>query len=167
MDEELKIKILDKSVIYRGTIIDIAITLEKSIERSIIRYITPDFPTQVKIINQLSDFLSFESKRASLKSICDQQCIEKGISKTNTKGYPHSKLFNEIAELMKVRNVFAHYLTLTFGEAQVRFPEIGFIHFKFATDVKWYNDNSISDLVKRFKDAIVEIDALSSFDGKQ
>ena len=136
--DEYKI-ILNKAWIARGSIINETSLLEKHIEQIIANYFCSNSDIGDELINViLSEKMTFDAKRHTLRYV-----IEKSHTKFNSE---NSTWFNDMEQIMKDRNIFAHYPLDTRPESFNEYKNsnrIGFTRFRNKIEVIYYSDEDL------------------------
>ena len=103
------VEYLKQSYYYRGWIISEFASLEKQIETFIMKEMDVLDSCGYEMQTIILDRLTFEAKRASLKTILEDKFNRAGFQKTTRNSYPFKSLLIELNQLNELRNQFAHY----------------------------------------------------------
>ncbi len=152
--------ITQSSAFYRGSVLNECIFLEKTIDDFIVKDISFDADTQIRIFHILLDRMTLESKITAFTYILDEAQDKSGFAKTNTKGYPHKQLIKRLRMIKDERNFFAHYAPLINADALEFYPQVGLINFRDKTKIEFYNDDRIKDILKLIHEVMGEINKM-------
>ncbi|WP_158798110.1 hypothetical protein [Pedobacter sp. L105] len=159
--EEIFGQINERSIFYRGSILNFCIALEKAMDLFVASYLTNDRYKQQEIMVLLLDRMTFEGKRTTVKSILYKAEEKAGFVKTKKNSYKHSALIEEIREINQIRNYMAHYLLATYKEAYERYPEeIGFIEFRDSPKCFWMNHETFVNMMNKISHAHDQMNSL-------
>jgi len=148
------------AIMFRGTILGECINLEKMIDDFIVKDISFDEDTQMKIFTTLLDRMTFESKITAFTAILDEAQDLAGFVKTNTKGYPHKDLIKKLRIIKDERNYFAHQIAWISIDALIYYPDVAFANFRDKTKIELYNSERVLKMVELIHRAVDEIQDL-------
>jgi hypothetical protein len=144
---------------YRGYFIAEFAKLERVIDSYLATYFTDDPKKVYYMISILIDRIPFESKRTALKVMIDNKDDEDfKAGKHGNKKVNHKKLLEDIRKLAHIRNYFAHYLALTFGEKYQQ--AISLAQFRDGLNIIHYSHEAFFEEIDKItlsRDAIVAL----------
>lgn len=133
----------------RGRFIDYFSILEKTIEEFISEYFTNDYNRGIELSDIILDRLTFDAKRASMRSIVRVMMNEGKFQKLKGKPIPNDEYFSELKALSDHRNKFAHY-PLAFPFKQGEFGNvIGLDEFRDYIKTEWYNQQRYDSIISK------------------
>jgi hypothetical protein len=136
------------SIMFRGSILNACIGLEKTIDDFIAKDISFDEKTQLRIFSILLDRMTFESKITAFTAILDEAQDLAGFKKTKTKGYPHKELVKNLRIIKDERNYFAHQSAWLQAEAIRYYPQVAFVNFRDKTKIELYNNERATKMIE-------------------
>lgn len=147
--------LVQKSIYWRGEIMNDTVVLERTMEACIAVYITADLDIRSELFELVLDRMTFESTRTSFANVLIKMFGEE-MYKTKYKS-----LIEDVRKVIIQRNYFAHYMINTTPEAIEKFPkEIGFIEFRDSTKTHWYSEQKYKDYVLKITLCVNQVETI-------
>jgi len=150
--------ILNSEHEYRGYLINEFTKLERALDKHLLFHFFPNDDVNSRVCYRmhevLLDRMTFDGKRTAVKGILDNKSVSEGFIKTKNNSYPNGKLFDEVRQLIEIRNFFAHYLSVV---SHRKDTVIVLLQFRDSTKLFEYTQADFDDLVNRIVKATNDI----------